>query len=253
MKLMPASRALATIRREVALVGRRRRTSWCPGRSARSSGRCGRGGDSCIVLFLIMFTVIARSEATKQSIPHLGARPDELRRFARNDRLHSIAHHLEHASWSMAIQRPFAVTSVVAKIRLRVLRTTRGRRSWFRRFCRRRRNAYPAAPSPWSGRAGDKAGGHAAMRGRRRSSTTPPCTTPRRLWCLSSRDQRVFVDRRRPAAADSGPTRLRKPVASTAVQPSDVALFGRCVGHVMGLPADDVCCLRPFHQTPRVL
>ena len=72
--------------------------------------------------------------------------------------------------------------------------------------------------------------------------STPPCTRPRRLWCLSS-VIRAYSCSPSAMRCHSGPIRCRKPEVSTIFQPSDLS-FVRGLGcHVaLSVPCGLSCC-----------
>src|SRR6476661_6175462 len=145
----------------------------------------------------------------------------------------------------MAIQRLSTVTSVVMKIRLRVERTTCG-------FETRISPILPGSTKCVSSCTVASIGfpdTYRAVMPQVRSAnviSTPPCTRPRRLWCLSCAT-RAYSCSPLTTFCHSGPTRLMNPLVSTMVQPEALSF---CV-------ALSVICLvlrargGSFHQSRR--
>src|SRR5439155_23667938 len=136
--------------------------------------------------------------------------------FARTTNPHSFFNIL-NTPLAMAIQRLSTVTSVVMKIRLRVERTTCG-------LDTRTSPILPGSTKCVSSCTVASIGfpeAYRAVMPQVRSAnviSTPPCTRPRRLWCLSCATW-AYSCSPLTTRCHSGPTRLMNPLVSTVVQP----------------------------------
>src|SRR5882724_1748183 len=241
MKLTPASRAFAMIRAEVAssvgppniMVPRQIGEIFRP---LRPSGRYSIGWVPPVVVIpgwcastrpQMCNCTSGNLEILRCAIAH---RNSMLNASLRNDEDYVSFFNILNTPLAVVTQRPPAVTSVVVKIRLRVARITRG--------VDIRISPILALSMKWVSiwtvaRVGLPDTYRAVMPEERSANVinSPPCTRPRRLWCLSWATI-AYSWAPLTTRCHSGPTRLRNPLVSTMVQPEALS-FSAAMSVVM--------------------